>query len=159
MMPADVRLRDQIRWFVNGRPIGSGEWICTQYVGRDRLYRYDFDTAEVVLWEARIPKHTFHAIYGIAYEGWLELLRSEPDPTPDRRSTLVREMGYPPLRRLTGEHFFVIGDEIRDNDTDLLELIYMDEPETPPVRTYAVQRVVAVVESRDSVRVFGIAVL
>lgn len=161
MLPARRELRDQVEWFVNGGRLGQGEWICTQYVGRDRLYAYDFDSADLVLWEARIPKPAFYEMYGAAYDAAVEHLRDDPEAAAsrDRKSAALRQLGFPPLPRLTGEHFFVVRDEIVETDADLLELLYMDEPATPAARGYAVQRIVEVVESSSAIRVFGIAVV
>ncbi len=36
-----------VKWFVNGDPLSENEWICTQYVGRNRLYDYDFEKADM----------------------------------------------------------------------------------------------------------------
>lgn len=161
MLPASREFRDRVEWFVNGRPLDRTEWICTQYVGRDRLHRYDFDSADLVLWEARIPKPVFHAMYRATYDEVVEYLRQDPEAAAlqDRKSAALRQLGFPPLSRLTGEHFFIVRDEIVETDLDLLELLYMDEPATPAVRSYAVQRIVEVVESSRAIRVFGIAVV
>ena len=161
MLPASREMRDQVEWFVNGRPLDPAEWICTQYVGRDRLYRYDFDSADLVLWEARIPKPVFHEVYRATYDQAVEHLRHDPEAAAlqDRKSEALRQLGFPPLSQLTGEHFFIVRDEIVETDLDLLELLYMDPPATPPMRSYAVQRIVEVVESSRAIRVFGIAVV
>jgi hypothetical protein len=124
MLPARREVRDQIEWFVNGCQLDPADWICTQYVGRDRLYRYDFDSADLVLWEARIPKPVFYEMYRGTYEQGIDYLQHDPEAAAlhDRRSAALRQLGFPPLPHLTGEHFFILRDEIVETDVDLLEL-------------------------------------
>ncbi len=158
MEPTDKKVRSKIEWMINGSPVKSDEWICTQYVGRNRLYHFDFDKSEIVLFTARIPKSVFFELYSESYEEELEWIKEEPEAELSRDEKFLREFNYPSISELTGEKFFIVRNQIVDSDTEFLELAWMEERETKPRIEYAVQRVIEVVENTDSILVHGIAV-
>ena len=155
MLPAPAECREQIRWFVDGRPLRPEEWVCTQYVGRGRTAA---EGEDVVQWEARMPLAAFEGVYAPADEEERRELAAAPsgeDMTPAQRRLV--EGGCPGLSALLQRDAGLLRDFVLEADCDLLERMWMDER---PARTagYAVQRVVDLRSERDEVRVLGTAV-
>ena len=155
MLPAPAEYREQIRWYVDGRPLRPEEWVCTQYVGRGRPAAAG---EKVVQWEARMSLAAFEGVYAPAYEEERRELAAAPageDMTPAQRRLV--EVGCPDLRRLLQEDAGLLRDFVLEADCDLLERMWMDE-RPAHAAGYAVQRVVDLRSEGDGVRVLGTAV-
>ena len=153
MLPAPIGYREQIRWFVAGRPLAGDEWICTQYVGRGRPA---LAGEETVHWEARMSLPAFEGIYGPVFEDERRALAvAKEDLTPAEHRLCAA--GCPGMLDLLERDTGLLRDFVVEADCDLLERMWMDER---PARRlgYAVQRVVDLRCAGAEIWIAGLAV-
>lgn len=159
MTTAPARLRKQIAWRINGRPLEPGEWVCTSFVGRGDVAAVSHDRCAFALWEAEIPYEAFLKIYTKPYR---EIVLEEQAQTPYEWGVVLeydqlRHLGYPGLDELLGSHPQTLRNLLVGDDAALLELIYLDEP-GDYARGYSVHSLNEVVFDGGNVRLVGIAV-
>lgn len=148
----------KIQWLVNGLPIGYDEWVCTQYVGRDRLYHFNFDVHEIALLTVKMMKEDFYSMMADYFLSEYEWIKEEADKSLSREQKLIKEWGYPSLAQLTGEKFFVVRNGIVGFDVDFVEMIWADKPKNELRTTYFLQRMIEVVENSSDILAYAIGV-
>lgn len=156
MNPVSKKLRDQIDWYINGKPLKVEQWVCMSFMGRNAKSDYLPDEHKFADLKIVFPKPVFIEIYKISYN---RVIESEKEDEPYLWGELplydkLRDLDYPEFETLIKEHQALAEAIIVDDDVDISELIYMNPP-TDESKGYALKRLDGISITKNNVVLTG----
>ena len=156
MLPVNEKLRNQLKWFINGSSLKDDQWVCMSFMGRKSYSDYLPDGYKFASLAIEFPRDVFIEIYKITYDE--NCKEDAKDPCYELgiypEWNRVRELNYPSFEELLIKHQHLAERVITSDDVDISELIYMG-PKSDPKNGYALKRLDSVSIEEDKVILKG----
>lgn len=157
MLPVNEKLRNQLNWYINGKPLKDDQWVCMSFMGRNSQNDSLLEGFEFAQLEIEFPREIFILIFNISYE---KCCKEDAEDSYYEFGVFkewdrVRELNYPSFEDLLQNYQDLAELIIKSDDVDISELIYM-EPKSNPKNGYSLKRLEAVSIMKDKVILKGI---